>query len=378
MNADGDDGRTFRRFCREGMLFEVQDWIRSGKAVPLARDPKEGPLTIAAGKGFHSLVKLLCDMGQSQTTLDEALAAAVAGGNLGTAELLLHRGATVAAVDAREAFSSPNVEIVGLCSAAGADLSTNAPLARELIGRSETALRCFERWHADIETVRDQGAIALISLVRDNHESWVTRLVRAGASPRRRVLSLDPRYEEGPRCTALEQAAREGTFKMLLRLGARKSDDLQALLKKTCWEFDLAKMKFLLRRGAKLNDKSDGGSSVLQECLRVMGVCDHLGFHERSRHAWEAVVELAGMGARWVPTAREMFVVRCGFRHADTSRCIEFATVMLKTRAADHATLAKLFGSPRMKERLMAYHKAELEAVLGEKWWQPRRGRRNR
>jgi hypothetical protein len=262
---------------------------------------------------------------------------------------------------------------LGVCIGAGADFITDAPLARELIYQSEPALRCFERWRLEIETVRDQGAMALIYCVREDHETRVTRLIRAGASPRRRVPELDPRYEVRSPCTALEQAAKKGTFKMLLRLGVRKTDDLQALLLATCWEFDLVKMKFLIRRGAKLNDRENGGSSVLQQCLWEMGLCDHIGLHERSYRAWDAIVALAGMGAKWVPDAHELSSIRCGLKYAGPGKWVEFAGLMMETKAADRATLGKLFGSPKMRDRLLKYEKDKIEAVLGAKWWQPSR-----
>ena len=258
------------RLCQEGMFIEVQEWFKSGKDTAPHPDAGQNPLCIAAGKGFHSLVKLLCTLGPNQATLDKALAAAVAGGNLETAKLLLQNGATVADVDAEDVFKAPNVEIVGFCMEAGVDLSTGTPLARGLINDSDLALKFFERWHTEIKTVRDQGAMALIYLVRDDEEHRVTRLIRAGASPRRRVPSLGPQnYTIGSACTALEEAARHGTFKMLLRLGVRKTDDPQGLLLETCWDCDMTKMKHILSRGAKLNDLENGGSSVLKQIGRA-------------------------------------------------------------------------------------------------------------
>ena len=366
------------RLCQEGMFIEVQEWVRSGKDAAPHPDAGQDPLCIAAGKGFHSLVKLLCTLGPNQATLDKALAAAVAGGNLETAKLLLQNGATVAAVDSEDVFKAPNVEIVGLCMEAGVDLSTGTPLARELINGSDLALKFFERWHTEIKTVRDQGAMALIYLAKDDEEHRVTRLIRAGASPRRRVPSLGPQnYEIGLPCTALEEAARHGTFKMLLRLGVRKTDDPQGLLLETCWDFDIAKMKHLLSRGAKLNDLDNGGSSLLQKCLREMGTFNHVGLYQQANAAWDAIIKLAEMGARWVPDASELFTVRCGFGYVDSSDCIKFAAIMLKEKAVDRATLIKLFGSPKMRERFMSYNKEKLESVLGEQWWKPRRGQRN-
>lgn len=367
------------RLCQEGMFIEVQEWFKSRKDATPHPDAGLDPLCIAAGKGFHSLVKLLCALGPTQAILDKALAAAVAGGNLETAKLLLQKGATVAAVDAEDAFKAPNVEIVGLCMEAGVDLSTGTPLARGLINGSDLALKFFERWHTEIKTVRDQGAMALIYLAKDDEEHRVTRLIRAGASPRRRVPSLGSQnYKIGPACTALEEAARHGTFRMLLRLGVRKTDDPQGLLLETCWDFDMAKMKHILSRGAKLNDLENGGSSVLNICLQEMGMCNHFGLYARAKLAFDAVFQLATMGARWVPDAHEICVLRRDFAYLDAKECIAFAEVMLKEKATDHATLVKLFSSPKMRERFMTYNKEELETVLGEQWWKPCRGRRNK
>jgi hypothetical protein len=160
---------------------------------------------------------------------------------------------------------------------------------------------------------------------------------------------------------------------MLLRLGVRKSDDLQALLIETCWEFDLTTMRFLIKRGAKLNDRENGGSSVFQQCLWEMGICNHVGLYERADRAWEAIVMLTEMGARWIPDAYELCNVRCGLKHVGPGKWVEFAALMMETKAVDHATLGKLFGSPKMRDPLLKHEKTKMEAVLGEKWWQPSR-----
>ena len=149
-------------------------------------------------------------------------------------------------------------------------------------------------------------------------------------------------------------------------------------MKNICWYFDLPKIKLLLKRGFKLNDKN-GGSSVLQMCLEGTGILVFRCDSARATKAWEAAVELAEMGARWVPDPRDMFLVRCGLRHTDIEKWVEVAAVLLKTGAADHATLGKLFGSPWMRAHLRYCRGEEaMAAILGAKWWQPKRGRRER
>ena len=48
MDSARNDEREFCRLCREGMLFEVQEWIRSGKSLPFGGDVKESPLALLA------------------------------------------------------------------------------------------------------------------------------------------------------------------------------------------------------------------------------------------------------------------------------------------------------------------------------------------
>jgi len=48
MEAQRNDQQELRRLCWEGMLFEVQEWIRSGKSLPFGGDVKESPLALLA------------------------------------------------------------------------------------------------------------------------------------------------------------------------------------------------------------------------------------------------------------------------------------------------------------------------------------------
>jgi hypothetical protein len=56
-------------FCKAGRLFDVQEWIASGKPVnlPLERAKRArriSPLKIAMEKGFHSLVQVQVEGGE--------------------------------------------------------------------------------------------------------------------------------------------------------------------------------------------------------------------------------------------------------------------------------------------------------------------------
>src|SRR5882672_8792728 len=43
------------RLCREGRLFELEQWIAAGRSIVMPGDYKKSPLRIAVQTGFHSL-----------------------------------------------------------------------------------------------------------------------------------------------------------------------------------------------------------------------------------------------------------------------------------------------------------------------------------
>ena len=162
----------------------------------------------------------------------------------------------------------------------------------------------------------------------------------------------------------------KATFRVLLLLGMRKTDDFDTLLRAACWDYDLAKIKHVITRTGKLNDKN-GGSTALQLCLRGLGSWHHLGHPAHARQAWETTKKLAEMGARFAPDAQEMRDIRCQLRHAGATELVEIASMFMKTGAADRATLGALFGTPAIRKRLTAYGYDDMAKVLGPEWWRP-------
>src|SRR4051812_33222059 len=47
------------QLCREGRLFELQQWIAAGRSIAMPSDYRKSPLAIAVQTGFHSLIELL-------------------------------------------------------------------------------------------------------------------------------------------------------------------------------------------------------------------------------------------------------------------------------------------------------------------------------
>ena len=87
------DAKNFLRLCKQGRLFEVQNWIAEGKSIRVPPSLRTNPLRVALGTGFHSLVELLAANEGSQEIKDECLGHAVFLKRLDFIELLVEHGA---------------------------------------------------------------------------------------------------------------------------------------------------------------------------------------------------------------------------------------------------------------------------------------------
>jgi len=143
---------------------------------------------------------------------------------------------------------------------------------------------------------------------------------------------------------------------MLLRMGIGKKDDTRDLLETVCIVMDRAKIMLVLRRcGLPLNDRPDGGSTVLAHCLTAIGGGEYYGGcleHERAEKAWDLLREIVGKGARWVADKSDLRNTRSWLRHADRQQCVEIARVLVESGAAPRETVAALFGTPMIRRRL--------------------------
>ena len=121
-----DDLRDLHHMCREGRLYEVQDWIADGKPFQLAPDvirkgtrPKTA-LEIALRTGQHSLALLLLKSGY-QLTLEQysVLDLALKVRRWDLFDLLLEWGADMMSTDAYMVLDSYNSDLYERFRAAG-------------------------------------------------------------------------------------------------------------------------------------------------------------------------------------------------------------------------------------------------------------------
>lgn len=126
------------------------------------------------------------------------------------------------------------------------------------------------------EALQLQADMALRQACQDEDLKWVSLLMWLGANPRAKGLATDdldtpdalddPEYQQ----SALQIACRSKEPKILKRLKPDPAtDDLRELMAAAASLITTPEtVAYLVTLGADVNDKSDGGSTVLETCLR--------------------------------------------------------------------------------------------------------------
>jgi len=351
------EANILRTLCHEGMLFDVERWIRAGHSVVAGGTPDHSPLAIASGKGFHSLVTLLLAQQPSQDILDAAMAQAAMGDGVETLRLLNKAGATLKNVSVKDAVTKASPDVIEFLVKHGLDVGQDDVLGQAMYGNIQTAMTYFTKYRSRHANVRDQGAKALIYAVRQNQEHVATRLTQAGADPRLRVSPLYlEKYDFRYGSTALEEAASHASFKVFLIMDPRLGDDFPNLLDYCCLKFDIAKIMMLIKRGAVVNDLENGGSTLLRKCLCSLGMGEHfksLYFRECSDRAWELANKLVTeLGAKWNPDADDLRQVRIWMKHVDRQRIYALAALLVNNNATPMDKVKIFFDTPGMRKKL--------------------------
>lgn len=357
-NTRSFDGREPRRWCREGMYCEFENWIKAGNPIPTGGPKERSPLVLASAKGFHSLVNLL--LGHAvwpQRCLDAALARSAAGGHYEVTKLLFETGASVCDVVAKELVICGNPEVVYLLASKGVDIETNAPLANAIGDENPQALTLLRHGQKHLATIRAQGALALTLSVAHDHENRAERLYRAGCDHRLEVPipCKHPYARSGktlPSC-AMWEAFKKGSFRLFMIMGPTRRKELQDYLHNSWFcDFDWPKMQMLIRRGAKVNNQPNGGSNILQSCLWHLRDFAYGGFgRERAEHARLTIRRLAEAGAKWVPDESMIRDARYGLREIDDAKAFELAQTLFETKAAKPKLIWRFYNTQTIRRK---------------------------
>lgn len=366
-----EEGQQLLALCRSGKLYEIEAWIAAGRSLHVPAELKKSPLQVAVDSGFHSLVELLAKHEECLAVKNGALADAVELRRLELAELLLSLGADAKGVPFSVVLFAWNPAVIRLFLRNGADVVTGRPFAAAFGAKVRTALRPFIEYKKEHPELADEMHLqvdsALRYFCREGDLKWVSLLLWAGGNPRTSGPKLYEPEDADSFTTGLQEACYGGHTELLrkLRLDPER-DDLTELLKCAAIALHKDTMQLLFERGAKPNDKQNGGSSALDICLWHMNIeashgSDRTELVSRFKfwRGLEGVRFLAERGASWRPDDRTQVN---GLRRT-LLKCEPEVTIdLLKTLTA-HETCSRDTLRELLYCRLMAEHLSK------QSWW---------
>jgi ankyrin repeat protein len=314
------DAKELIRLCESGRLYEVEAWSAAGKSLKTPPEIRKTPLAVALSTGFHSLVEFLLRNEDSQQAKNDALRWALQWDRPALVELAVLYGADTGAVPLLDVLMTGDRSLVSFFLERGADRLTDHPFARAFHQlKAKTTLGSYldcRRNRPDLAmALQEQADMALRQFCQEGHLKWVSLLIWAGANPRSRGPALDDAEHVDDsewHTTAMHEACAAGNLEILKRLKPNSGDDLAGMLERAAFSAHHDILRYLLDIGANPNDKSDGGSTALEACIRHLGWEDFDRIRYRYGPKYQspahkvpkgrgAVRLLVERGAKWTP-----------------------------------------------------------------------------
>ncbi len=221
---------ALQRLCREGRLYDVEQWIRDGRPLQAARDLAvqgrriPSALDIGLASSNHALIVLLLCNGYDPN-LEPAcpVSVAIRGRQWELMEVLLAWGAYPLRVAPEDVCESYNTELLERFFTLGLDFTADHVLGNMLAEHSSNKpLFGFAKRHREHDpNIQREITMALGHHAgREGSEKGVLLCLWAGADPHSRVPSLrypDDADDEASGSTAIEEACHAGNFRVLER-----------------------------------------------------------------------------------------------------------------------------------------------------------------
>jgi hypothetical protein len=362
--------------CKAGKLFDVQEWIASGKPVnpppSVSGYKRKSPLEIAIGLGFHSLVQVLLKGGADiheprYWPLDDALYKR----RLDLVKLLVEHGADIHSVSMASIFETWQPDIMKWFIEQGADVETDNPLAYAFCERIKTALGIFKTYKDRFPRFQEQANIALRHHCKEGNLKWVSLMLWAGADPYAKgPASWDDEPEPEYDRNALELAAELHHYDIFnlkqIRLDPSKPE-LRGLLFEACYADESDFLEKLLEIGFRPEEYENSGSPLIQSLLTSMSWCsdftnrDPWYLHKnrnrernidnhQCREKIKMIHILAKSGAKWIPEDRsEIGYARRSLLKLKPDYIVEFIWIMAKYNACKRENIEELIRTPTIR-----------------------------
>jgi ankyrin repeat protein len=376
--------------CKAGKLFEVQEWIVSGKPVngppSVSGYKRKSPLEVAMDQGFNSLVQVLLEGGADMNEprywpLDDA----VYKRRLDLVKLLIKHGADIHSVSMASVFETWQPDIMKWFIEQGADVETDNPLAYAFCERIKTALGIFKSYKDRFTSFQEQTNIALRYHCRKGNLKWISLMLWADADPYAKGPDswneeLDPEEDRN----ALELAAYYEHFDVFnlkqIRLDPMKPK-LKDLLLGACHAKKSDFLQKLLEKGFNPGEYENGGTALIQTLLT--GMSWYFDFNswdigridrnknrnldtDRSRENIKMIHMLAKQGAKWLPKDRsEIGEARRSLLKMKPDYTVEFIWIMSKYNACKREDVEELIRTPSIRS-LISQHQSRIKKFLNE------------
>ena len=365
------EAKQLLRLCKMGRIFDIQNWIDTGNCISVPADVKTTPLEVALDTGFHSLVELLVSNEVNQDLKNRALRRAVSLKRLDLIELLVSHGADIRSFPFIDVLEIWEPTIIRYFLEQGADFITDSPFAIAFGEKIRTAIgpwrECKEKYPDAVPQLQEQADRALRHFCSEGNLKWVSLLMWAGADPRTTGPTLDNLEDELEYSTALEAAAYCKDVELLKRLKPNATkDDIDRLLTIAGGCARTEVVRYLIELGASPNDKSNGGSSALDDCLerfRFESFMHDFSFTNptKSKASKYSVFEtratiqlLLKHGALWQPDdIKQVARVRRSLLECEPDVTLELVERMMKQSACSRDTIYELLRTPTMKKHIV-------------------------
>ncbi len=371
-------------------MFEVQEWVEAGNSLSVPTHYRQTPMLVALNTGFHSLIEFLLRHEENQSAKDDVLRQACWSGQRSVMQLALNHGASICGVSFQSVIETWDRGVPQLFLEHGADPVTNAPFARAFKARVKAVLGIFldcKRARPELaDALQSQADMALRQACQDEDLKWVSLLMWLGANPRVKGLSTDDldspdalddsEYQQ----SALQIACGSKEPKILKRLKPDPAtDDLRELMAAAASLITTPEtVAYLVSLGADVNDKSDGGSTVLETCLRnfawreAVWEASYPYRHStvsasRLGKSLDALGFLLEKGARWTPDDRAVADTRRALYRVDGEGISAVIELLRTHHACDEKVLIDLVRTEKMRSILAGVERHRPSAQRHEK-----------
>ncbi|MBZ0266231.1 ankyrin repeat domain-containing protein [bacterium] len=369
--------------CKNGQLFEVIDWINSGKPINLPEQPRnktrrKSPLEYAIIRGFYSLVQVLLENGALiYDGTFNALRIAVEQKRPDLVKMIVKHGAEIDSVEIDSVFQSWNPELISFFIDQGAEVESNNALAKALCDRVRITIGIYKKYRKKFASFDEQLNIALRYHCAEGDMKWISLLLWAGADPYKKGMP-NPYEKHHPdlMTTALEEAAWKGYLKVFEMKQITLSADMPIaydILQDSCYSKTTEVLTYLLDIGLKPAEAVNCGSDLIKVCILSMtwAAPDYHSLRIRNnkdnyvaRRKLDMLKLLMQNGAKWVPEDRyEINSVRRSLLKMHPDYTVKFVQLLGKYKATDSANVEHLLGTPAVK-RLLIKHEKELSKAL--------------